>query len=213
MFSPDKLYTIYSAKEWRSDERDPMSYGKEIDFTTSFLKQLDALLHIVPLPSLVTKMNENSEYVNNCGNSKNCYLIFDSDFCENSLYSSMVKHSTYVVDSLNIYYCENIYNSINCTKSYHLISCFECDNSKFLMNCSKCSDCEYCYGCSNLVHKKYYIHNKPYDKETYEKMIAKSSFSYDYPTSLCRTTYTVNDEGGIGNNLWGTKNCRFSYNI
>jgi hypothetical protein len=213
IYSPDKAYTVYEQQAWRSDSRDPLNFGKEVDFTKSFFEQFDELMHEVPHLSLVTKMNENSEYVNACGNSKNCYLIFDSDFCEDCMYSSIIKHSKNTVDGLHVYYCENTYNCINCTESFNLISCQECDRSKFLINCSKCSNCEYCTRCSNLVHKKYCIDNIQYTKEEYEAKIASQEFSYTYPTSLCRSTYTVNDEWGIGNNLYGTKNCVFSYNI
>jgi hypothetical protein len=63
------------------------------------------------------------------------------------------------------------------------------------------------------VNKKYCVDNKQYTKEEYETRKKSEKFSYTYPDSLYRSTYTVNDEGGIGNNLYGTKNCRFSYNI
>jgi hypothetical protein len=194
IYSPDKTYTVYEQQARRSDSRDPLGFGKEVDFTRSFFEQFDELMHEVPHLSLVTKMNENSEYVNACGNSKNCYLIFDSDFCEDCMYSSIIKHSKNTVDGLHVYYCENTYNCINCTESFHLISCQECDRSKFLVNCSKCSNCEYCTRCSNLVHKKYCIDNIQYTKEEYEAKTASQEFSYTYPTSLCRSTYTVNDE-------------------
>lgn len=213
IYSPDKPYKVYDQQAWRSDGWDSLNFGKEMDFTKPFFEQFNDLMHEVPHLSLVTKMNENSEYVNACGNSKNCYLIFDSDFCEDCMYSSIIKHSKNTVDGLHIYYCENAYNCINCTESYDLISCQECDRSKFLRNCSKCSNCEYCFNCNNLVNKKYCIENKQYTKEEYEKRMQSEKFSYEYPASLARSTYTVNDEWWMGNNLYGTKNCRFSYNI
>jgi len=194
IYSPDKPYKVYDQQSWWSDNWDPLAFGQEFDFTRPFFDQFNELMHKVPHLSLVTKMNENSEYVNACGNSKNCYLIFDSDFCEDCMYSSIIKHSKNTVDGLHVYYCENTYNCINCTESYHLVSCQECDRSKFLTNCSKCSNCEYCSRCHNLVNKKYCIDNKQYTKEEYEEKIVSQAFSYDYPASLCRSTYTVNDE-------------------
>ncbi|MDR2189801.1 MAG: hypothetical protein LBP53_01005 [Candidatus Peribacteria bacterium] len=213
MYSPDKPFKVYEQEILWSDQWNPLDYGKDINWNVSFFQQFNELLHTIPLPSLITKMSENCKYVNNCGNSKNSYLIFDSDFCENSLYSSIVKYSNSVLDSLHIYHCENIYNSINCTESYHLINCFECDRSKFLRNCSKCINCEYCYGCSNLVYKKYCIYNQPYSQEEYEKRILEIPFTYEYPSSLSRTTYVLNSEESIGNNLWNTKQCHFSFNV
>lgn len=161
----------------------------------------------------MVKMNESCTYVNGCGCSKNCYLVFDTDFCEDCYYSSILKHSKNIVDSMHIYYSEICYNCINCTESYNLINCYECDKSKYLRNCSLCSSCEFCYNCSNLVNKKYCINNKQYSKNEYEAEIKGIEFSYQYPQSLHRASYKVQDTNGIGNNLYSTKNCKFSYNI
>jgi hypothetical protein len=171
-----------------------MKYGRDFDFTKSFTQQFDALLKEVPALSLLVKMNENCEYVNACGNSKNCYLIFDSDFCEDSMYSSIIKHCKDTIDGLHVYFCEKTYNCVNCTESYHLLNCYECDRSKFLTNCSKCSGCEFCYNCANLVNQKYCIDNKQYSKEEYEKLLSQKKFNYNYAPSLMRMNYTVNDE-------------------
>jgi hypothetical protein len=211
-YSPDKDYIVYSHKNWWSDVWNDADYALPIDETISFSTHYNQLLHTVPHISLMVKMNENCDYVNGCGNSKDCYLVFDTDFCENSLYSSIIKHSQYVFDSTHIYYCQYIYNSINCSESYHLMNCRECDQSKHLSYCIMCSNCEYCVWCSNLVGKKYCINNIQYTKQEYEQLVATTI--PHYPDHLLqRTTYKVHDEGGVGNNLYSTKNCVLSYNI
>jgi hypothetical protein len=47
-YSPDKKYTVYSPTSWRSDQRNPMDYGKEFDFQRGFFEQFDEMLHKVP---------------------------------------------------------------------------------------------------------------------------------------------------------------------
>ena len=66
IYSPDKPYKVYDQKIWRSDARDPMEYGMDFDFTRNFTEQFGDLMMKVPRLSLVTKMNENSDYVNSC---------------------------------------------------------------------------------------------------------------------------------------------------
>lgn len=213
VYSPEKKYTIY-AQEYRwSDKRDPMQFGRAFDFDKSFSEQYNELLHAVPQMSLLGKMNQNCDYANAVGNCKNCYLIFDSDFCEDCYYASCVKNSKNVVDSMHIYSCEHIYNCINCTESYHLINCYECDRSHDLINCSKCSACEFCYNCNNLVQQKYCIDNKQYTKEEYMASIKDKAFSASYPDSLLRNTYMVKTEFCYGNNIYESKQCLCSYNI
>ena len=213
MYAPDSPYTVYDQKIWRSDKWDPRDYGREFDFSKTFAEQFQELMLVVPRIAVMAWFNENSDYVNACGNSKNCYLIFDSDFCEDSMHSAIVKHSKNVVDGLHIYHCENIYNSINCTNSFNLINCYECDNASYLRNCSKCTNCTHCYNCSNLVNSNYCIDNEQYSKEDYQKKVAEIGFSYHYPSSLDRNQYTIEDDGSVWNNLYKTKNCVFCHNI
>jgi hypothetical protein len=161
----------------------------------------------------MVKMNENCSYVNGCGNSKNCYLVFDTDFCEDSYYSNIIKHSKNIVDCSHIYYSDTCYHCINCSESYDLISCYECDQSKYLRNCSLCSQCEHCYSCHNLVGKKYCIDNKQLTQEVYEEQMKSYQFSPRYPFGVQRASYQVNAEGSYGNNIYSSKDSILSYNI
>jgi hypothetical protein len=195
-----------------SDNRDAMNYTTDWDNSISFNENFRRVFEAVPHISLMVKMNENCDYVNWCGNSKSCYLVFDTDFCEDSMYSSILKHSKNVVDSMHIYYCDTVYNSINCTESFALFDCYECDQSKYLYSCALCSSCEFCINCNNLVWKKYCINNQQYTKEEYEK-IAPTIPQQLPKVYKQRATYKVRDQWWYGNNLYGTNNCAFSYNI
>ncbi len=77
MYSPDSSITIYCNKCWWSDEWDPKSYGKDIDFSRPFFEQFQELRKMVPALALVNDNNVSSvncEYTQNFVLSKNCYM-------------------------------------------------------------------------------------------------------------------------------------------
>jgi len=104
-FSDDKDLKIYDHQLWWSDDWDAMDYGKNYDFNKTFFSQFLSLLKQVPLASRSFVSPINSEYCNNAGYLKNCYLVFDADNCGNVLYSCMLHKSK---DVLDIFYANNI---------------------------------------------------------------------------------------------------------
>jgi hypothetical protein len=60
IYSPDKPYKVYDQKFWRSDEWNPLDYGRDFDFEKSFMQQFNSLLKDIPHISVVTISNENS---------------------------------------------------------------------------------------------------------------------------------------------------------
>jgi hypothetical protein len=64
IYSPDKPYTIYDWNIWISDSRDPMSYGRDFDFTRTFRESFELLLLDVPRYSKIVLPSENCEYTN-----------------------------------------------------------------------------------------------------------------------------------------------------
>ncbi|MDR0606980.1 MAG: hypothetical protein LBG52_01195 [Candidatus Peribacteria bacterium] len=122
IYSPDKPYTIYSAKEWRSDQWNPLDYGRDFDFSCSFFEQFDELLKTVPKQGLINMNTINSEYCNYAENSKNCYLTHRLyDDCENILYSYRVTYQSKD--------CSDLYMVNGTSFSYELIdgrNCYGC---------------------------------------------------------------------------------------
>jgi uncharacterized protein YbaR (Trm112 family) len=88
IYSPDKPYKVYDQKIWRSDQRDPMDYGKPIDFNQPFFSQFDELLKTVPLFSLSIVNSENCEYTNAIQECKSCYMSFNLMNAQNLFYSN-----------------------------------------------------------------------------------------------------------------------------
>ena len=44
LYSSDKSYKVYSQNAWWSDEWDPLSYGRDVDFDRPFFPQFEELL-------------------------------------------------------------------------------------------------------------------------------------------------------------------------
>ncbi|MCP6719890.1 MAG: hypothetical protein KJI72_01005 [Patescibacteria group bacterium] len=173
IFSPDKPYTVYCQPCWWSDKWDSDDYAMEYDSGRNFFEQVKEVQRKVPHMSLVTGYSTlvNSEYVNHAGYAKNCYLIFNSDHCENVLYGTTVNYDKDSMDALILDESELCYQVINCRKCYRTF---------FSEDCSGCSDvyfsksligCNNCFGCVNLRNKNYHIFNKPYPKEEYEEKL------------------------------------------
>ena len=172
-FSKDSSRTIYCQSCWWSDKWNPLNYGLEYNSKKPFFEQLGYLLHKIPLVALGNNYPTlvNSEYVNETGYAKNCYLIFDADYCENVLYSSRLSLIKDSMDVLNCRESELCYESVNCRKSSRIFfseDISDCVNVFFSKNLAGCMDC---FGCVNLRNKNCHIWNKPYSREKYNKKL------------------------------------------
>ncbi|HPU95172.1 MAG TPA: hypothetical protein PK398_03290, partial [Candidatus Gracilibacteria bacterium] len=153
-----------------SDQFDPYEYGRDFDFTRPFFEQLFELSKDVPLPHMNVARNENSEFINNSSDCKNCYLIENSTEAEDSLYSLGLFYSKDCVDCFKAFESESCYECINIEKCY---DCYFCKDST---NCSEsflledCNGCKNCYGCANLSNKQYWIFNEEKTKEDFENL-------------------------------------------
>ncbi len=170
-YSEDKPEKVYEQKYWWSDAWDQISYGRDFDFSKSAFEQFAKLREVVPVPSLYSLYNtlENCEYTNIMEGCKNCYLCFDGNRNEDSLFCRWfwdVKNSMdldFAMKSENCYACLDIENCSNCLYTEQSSNCSEsiglyrCENSKF------------CILSSNLTNKEYYIYNEPVSKKEYEK--------------------------------------------
>jgi hypothetical protein len=217
IYSPDKPYKVYDQAFRRSDQRDPMVYGKEFDFSKTFNEQFSSLYVEVPKLAVLATQNENSIYVNGAAYNKNCYLIFASDYNEDSLYSDNIAHCQDMVDSSNTNTCSNSYQLIgsnNCSNSKY---CIDCHNSYDLLSCFDCKDCQFCCLSSGLRHKQYYFQNKPYSKEQYQIVVynylQEHTLSYlnSRHDAIYRASYGLSNENTFGNYVNNCKNATYAY--
>jgi hypothetical protein len=171
LYNPDSVFTIYCRECWLSDKWNPIDYGKEYDFAIPFLSQFRSLQYKVPRQNLYRDNFVNSDYCNYGLDFKDCYLLFGGKLNERVYFGNQVIDSR---DSFDVAFSEKIefsYDIFECSRANKLFfSSYsnDCVDSSYLINCRNCMNC---FGCINLVNKQYYIFNKQYTKDEYQKLI------------------------------------------
>jgi len=224
MYSPDKIHKIYDQHIWWSDDWDPIDYGQDFDFSKSFFEQYKELQRKVPRTSLNNINAENSDYSNLALNNKNCYLIFTADDNENCAYLRFSDRNYRCYDSDRTYDSTDCYESIDMEKCNGCSYSQKCINSSALFMCYNMIGCHDCIGSANLRSKQYYIFNKSYSREEYEKkkteMLLPSYFglkklSEQYLEFLKKQPRKylelVNCEDSLGDYLRDCKNAKQCY--
>jgi len=171
IYSPKSPYVVYCNDCYYGDKWDPLSFGREYDFSRPFFEQLKELQLRVPRMYSFVFQNVNSEYTNGSAFNKNCYMIFVSDYNEDSLYSYHLMHSKSTADCHTSNDCELCYECIGCEKCYKASFSEDCSNCQDIIACKNCSNCQNCVGCVNLKSKSYCIFNEQYSKEEYSAKI------------------------------------------
>ncbi|MDH4358375.1 MAG: hypothetical protein OEV37_00285 [Candidatus Berkelbacteria bacterium] len=222
IYSPDKEYNVYCYDCWWSDKWDATDYGQDYNPTRPFLEQVNEILKKVPRMAAVQVENENSEYGNYFGNSKNSYMCFASRYCENCYYCNWAYRAKDCVDSLFVIDCEYLYGCLDCRKS---------NRSKFLINCVNTSECYFsenligcnnCFGCKNLRNKSYCILNEQKTKEEFEKFV-KEFKDWNLGKLLeirqkmialpVKPTEQHNCENSLGDKIKFCKNCKYVFSL
>lgn len=172
LYSPDKKYHVYCQDCWWSDKWDPVDQGRDLDFNRPFFEQFAELIHASKLITLFGKNNQNSEFVNQETDDKNCYMNSGGHYNEDCY------HNTYSIWSKN---SVDNYWVIRSELLYECIKCDHCFSGTFLEYCEHCNDCHYCldlkgchdcFGCINLRHKEYHFFNQPLSPDEYKSKVA-----------------------------------------
>ncbi len=169
MYAADKGFTVYCPECYRSDRWDPLSYGREYDFSRPFFTQWHDLFVATPKQGVHQSNAQNADFSNYSHDSKDVYLSYSTVYgSEYIYYSKNSDTSRYLVD------CEDMTNSEYChgcivgNKNYRVTFshyCRECIGCHFVYDCTNCQDCILS---TNLRNKRYVIENIQYTKETYE---------------------------------------------
>jgi len=226
VFSPDKKYKVFATDYWYSDAWDGKEYGRDFDFSRSFFDQFKELLSVTPQLALSAVGNQNSDYANQIGWCKNCYMVFEADYNESCFYGNNYVDSNFCMDCLQISNCELCYECTDCKSCYNLKfsqDCQNCSDSWFLKNCIGCSNC---FGCVNLRNKQHYFFNQKCTKEEYGAKIAAynlgssatlqklkkefADFSQKFPQKYI---HGVQNENSTGDYLNNTKNCQNCFSV
>jgi len=226
LYSPELPIKVYDSNIWNSDKWDPMEYGRDYNFNKPFLKQFNQLRRGVPYSSGFVIDMVNSNYCANAGKLKNCYLVFEANYCENSAYCVETAYLKDCYDNSHLAKCELCYEnflSSGCYKTFFSADCSDCQEVLFSLNCINCSNC---FGCVNLRHKKYHIFNKPYSKEEYFKKLKEfdigsyqnvlscikkvNKFRLGFPNKYIHGQKNMNV---TGDDIYNSKNVFESYGI
>lgn len=228
MYKPDAPYTVYCADCWWSDKWNPEDYAREYDFSKPFFEQLDEFLHKVPIRGIaVTKsVTELSPYTNHCDHSKNCYLIFYSDYDEDCQYGFYLTRDKSLLDCSVYWECEQCYDGLNGFRNNrvhgsrgNVHTSFDC----YFLRDAKSA--EHCFGSANLHNKKYVFFNEQLTKEEYEKKLnemdlgsyktyqeMKSRAEEIWKNSIPNPCYDyMFNDNCTGNYVFYSKNCKECY--
>ena len=170
IYSPNKEFKVYDQTYWRSDKRDPLSYGVDFDFSKTFAENFSQLDNNVPKLSLMVMKNENSNFTNYVRLAKSIYMSNDIMESQNILYSNTVRGSKDCIDIMDCKGCNNCYQIIRweeCTEcffSQNISNCYQCSF------CINCKDCKNCFFCTDIFHKEWYFLNEKVDLSQIEKI-------------------------------------------
>jgi len=223
-YSPDKSVTVYRQDFWWSDKWDPMSYGKDFDFSRWFFEQFGELLGVVPLISLWNLQGENAEYNNNCYKLNDSYMSFNSDLGEKYYYSYISEHCSSIYDSAYMYHCENCYQCCDAKQSYN---CYFSSNISESSNCYFSSDLigsEYCFWSHGFSNAKYIWFNEQVTKDEWDRLFqthfissntqSNREKSEEIRISVPKKYAQINNcQNCIGDYIGDSKNVVYSYGI
>jgi hypothetical protein len=178
VYHKNRPYVIYCRDCWLSDKWDPVSYGREYDFSIPFFSQFRSLQSKVPRSNLYQTNFINSEYCNYGKDFKECYLLFGGWSNERVYFGNQVHNCR---DSMNIAFSDMVefsYGLFECTRANKLFYSqysTDCVDSMYLIDCRNCMSC---FGCVGLVNKQYHIFNEPHTREEYLNFIEENAGSY-----------------------------------
>lgn len=169
MYRPDSDLKVFCDPCWWADDWDGTEYSMDYDPNRNFLEQWRELQLKTPhfAKDALYLTLKNSEYTNAIAFSKNCYLTFWADYCENVYYSSLLNEVKDSLDILRAFKSELSYESIGIGKSSKVFFSDTCDDSVDVWFSRNCYGCMNCIGCVNLRGKSYMIFNKQYSREEY----------------------------------------------
>ena len=159
-------FPVYAQDIWWSDCWDPLSYGRDYDFSRSFYEQFFELFNQVPRIG-ISNRGENSDYCNWSLDFKDSYMCVSGIESESCSFCYFTSFSFQCVDCSNLSHCQFCYDCIDGLRLYECISCQDCEDCHSLTACKNCISCNDCIGCVGLYKKQYHVFNQAYSKQDY----------------------------------------------
>jgi len=138
----------------------------------AFRKQFEAFILDKPrkYAEVSNIVNSTGNYMSNVKNNRSCFHAYDA---EDNAYSTHVWRGAKDCMDCNTTgrTAELMYNTINTGIEVSNVICGSvCWGSNFMTYCVNSPSSAHCFGCVGARNKKYWILNKQYDKESYEKI-------------------------------------------
>ena len=170
LYPDDYKGTVYNPDLWRSDDWDPLDFGKEY-VPGNFYDDLRKLFDEAPYVNMFAFHNENSDYTNGSEGNKNCYMIFASDHNEDCYYSYSIFDCKNVVDGYGSKWCENSYQIIDCLNCMKTCYSQKVDASFNILFSYHIKNCKNVFLSVGLKDKEYYFMNEFVGKEKWDAEI------------------------------------------
>ncbi len=173
MFATEKKLVVFCQPCWWADSWDGTEYGMDYDPSITFFEQLKQLKDKTPHSALETEYLtlKNSEYCNSTAWSKDCFMTFWADYCDNVYYSSILNTLKWSSDCLRGWKSELCYESTGFIGSYRVFFSEDFDDCVDVWFSRNVYGCSNCIGCVNLRGESYCIFNVKYSKEEYAKKL------------------------------------------
>lgn len=226
MYPDGTVFPVYCRECWLSDKWDTLSYGREYDFSKPFFAQFKELQNVVPRLPMQAHQNVNSDYTNQTGFCKDCYLISSSNQDENCCFGYRIISSKDVYHALLILRGEKMYDTVECIDSSRVIFSEDIANSFDLAFCFDVRGSNSCFMSCNLRRSAYVFRNEQLIKEEYERRISevdfgshtvveelKAEFRRVKQRALHRFANSVNAVDFSGQTVTNAKNCHYCFNV
>ncbi len=222
-FDETVKFPIYERNYWWSDKWDPKDYGREFDFSRPFFEQFSELQAVVPQLPIINDDGVGSDNCAYCYDllfSKDCYLAVGMWEARDCYYTTLCDYGVDLVD------CEAVYKSELSYECLYSRNLYECAFLECCINCSDCwfgfdlIGCKHCYCCTGLRQKEYYIFNKPYSREEYERIVEglntgslknlkelKNKWADFFTDKPRQAVQQIQCEACTGDMLYNSKNC------
>lgn len=191
-----------------------------MDFYAEFKK----LVYSKPKNAIHNRASENAIFGDYIFRSKNIYLSYFLNDCQDCYYSEYLSNCRDCNDSTHVSASELAYECVDCTGLYncsYLQDCHNCSNVNFSIDCLNCKDC---FGCYGLRHGQFFIFNKQYSEATYRekvqalrkndpaKILEILAPEFDkHPRLYARLL--KGDENCFGDYIYYSKNCFQCFNV
>jgi hypothetical protein len=219
---------VYCTECWNGGDWNPLSHGRDYDFSRPFFTQLKELFQVVPRFYAYRFGNLiNSEYTNYSKNQKNVYLSFSVLDSEDILYSEILDQSKNTVDSYTSDELEGCYENIDSDVNYNThfaIKSRNCIDSWFIYDCAN-SSC--CVLSTNLRSQQYVFRNQKLTKEKYEKAVAslrldtydglqKARKEFDElveKEAIHKNAFIYASQNATGDHIHNAKNIKYCFDV